>query len=58
MCFNLGIGRLLNFRNFLSALQSGDHKAAAAEMLDSLWAKQVGARAQRLALQIETGTWQ
>jgi lysozyme len=58
MAFNLGIGRLLNFRNFLAALQAGDYKTASAEMMNSLWAKQVGPRAQRLALQIETGFWQ
>jgi len=58
MCFNMGIGALMNFHKFLAALQAGDYKTAAAEMLDSLWAKQVGIRAQRLALQIETGFWQ
>jgi len=58
MCFNMGIGGLMNFRKFLAALQAGDYKTAAAEMLDSLWAQQVGPRAQRLALQIETGFWQ
>lgn len=58
MTFNMGIGGLLNFRQFLAALQSGDYKTAAAQMLDSLWAKQVGARAERLALQIESGFWQ
>ena len=58
MSFNLGIARLLEFRNFLGALQAGDYKAASSEMLDSLWARQVGSRAQRLAIQIETGIWQ
>jgi lysozyme len=58
MCFNVGIGKLLNFRKFLSALEAGDYKSASAEMLDSLWAKQVGPRAQRLALQIQSGLWQ
>jgi len=58
MCFNLGIGRLLNFKNFLAALQAGDYQTASAEMLSSLWARQVGSRAQRLAMQIQTGIWQ
>jgi lysozyme len=58
MCFNLGIGKLLEFRNFLGALQAGDYKAASSEMLDSVWARQVGSRAQRLAMQIQTGIWQ
>jgi lysozyme len=55
MCFNLGIGHLLAFRNFLGALEAGDYAAAALEMLDSVWARQVGPRAHRLALQIQTG---
>lgn len=58
MTFNMGIGALMNFRKFLAALEAGDYKTAAAEMLDSLWSKQVGDRAQRLAMQIETGFWQ
>lgn len=58
MTFNMGIGSLVQFHNFLAALQGGDFKRASQEMLDSLWAKQVGPRAQRLSTQIETGEWQ
>lgn len=58
MTFNLGIGRLCGFKNFLEALRSGDWKTARNEMLNSHWAEQVGPRAQRLAIQIETGVWQ
>lgn len=58
MAFNLGIGGLVKFHNFLAAIEAKDYKTAAAEMLDSVWAKQVGDRAHRLALQIETGFWQ
>lgn len=58
MTFNLGIGRLCGFTKFLVAMRDGDWKTARNEMLDSTWAKQVGARAQRLAIQIETGVWQ
>lgn len=62
MAFNMGIGRLLGFSKFLTALQaaiqSGGYKVASAQMLDSAWARQVGDRAQRLALQIESGFWQ
>lgn len=49
MCFNLGISRLLGFKKFLAALKVHNYSAAADEMLDSKWAKQVGARAMRLA---------
>lgn len=48
MCFNMGIDRLLGFKNMLAATQSGDYKTAASEMMDSQWAKQVGDRAKRL----------
>ena len=58
MTFNLGIGRLCGFTKFIAALRASDWKTARNEMLDSQWAKQVGARAQRLAIQIETGVWQ
>lgn len=49
MTYNLGANRLLGFKKFLTYAQAGRFDAAAGEMLDSLWAKQVGARAQRLA---------
>jgi lysozyme len=55
MCFNLGIHGLLEFRNMLNAALHGDFKTAAKEMLDSKWAKQVGARADRLARMMEEG---
>lgn len=58
MTFNMGIAGLAQFHNFLTALQNHDWNLASQEMLNSLWAKQVGPRAQRLALQIETGEWQ
>ena len=53
MCFNLGMTRLLKFKKFLAALEIGDFKTAGAEMLDSKWASQVGARATRLQRRIE-----
>jgi len=54
MAFNLQ-SRLLGFRGFLAAAQSGDYQKASAEMLDSLWARQVGSRATRLADMMEKG---
>ncbi len=48
MSFNLGINRLMKFKNFLSAMQNNDWDKAAVEMLDSRWAIQVGPRAIRL----------
>lgn len=49
MCFNLGLSRLKGFKKFLSAMEQGNYETAATEMLDSLWAKQVGVRAVELA---------
>ncbi|AOJ09671.1 glycoside hydrolase family protein [Burkholderia mayonis] len=54
MAFNMQ-GRLLGFRNFLAAAQRGDWNRAAVEMLDSLWARQVGGRATRLADMMRAG---
>ena len=55
MGFNLGISRLLKFRRMLAALEAGDWSQAAVEMMDSRWARQVGSRAERLKLMMETG---
>jgi lysozyme len=58
MCFNMGIRGLLGFRQFLASMQAGDWKMASLNMVQSRWAGQVGARAQRLAAQVESGEWQ
>lgn len=49
MCFNMGIGKLLQFRNFLDALRVGAYVEAAKYMLNSVWAGQVGGRARELS---------
>lgn len=56
MCFNLGISRLLQFQNALTAIEEGRYDDGAAEMLDSRWAKQVGARAENLAEAMRSDT--
>lgn len=48
MLFNLGRPRLSKFQNFNAKIIEGDYAGAAPEGLDSLWARQVGARAERL----------
>lgn len=55
MCFNLGWPRLAAFQRMLSALMAGDFETAAAESEDSLWARQVGRRAARIAQLIKEG---
>ncbi len=49
LCFNMGLGRLKGFKKMLAACERGDYKTASVEMLDSLWARQVGQRAKTLA---------
>lgn len=55
MAFNMGVEGLLHFKQTLAAVESGEWKFAAAYMLDSKWAKQVGNRAVYLAKVMETG---
>lgn len=56
MAFNLGIDGLLKFRNTLATIQAGNYQKAGEMMLDSVWAAQVGMRAQRLSRMMQTGT--
>ena len=55
MGFNLGIKKLLGFENTLNYIRNGHYDAAASGMLHSKWAKQVGARAVRLANMMRQG---
>lgn len=54
MIFNLGLPRFKQFKNMIAALEEGDWSEAANQMMDSKWAKQVGARAERLRDMMET----
>lgn len=56
MDFNMGLTHLLGFRHTLSAIETGDYELAAERMLESLWARQVGERAHRLARMMKLGT--
>lgn len=55
MSFNMGLAGLLGFKNTLATIRAGDYQRAAAMMLDSKWAKQVGQRAERLSRMMATG---
>lgn len=57
MAFNLGVPGLLRFKDMVAALRKEDYEKAAVEMLDSVWADQVGDRALRLAEQMRRGFW-
>ena len=55
MVFNLGLTKLLKFKNFIAAMEAKDYVTAGKEMLDSRWSKQVGNRADRLEQMIVNG---
>jgi len=52
MCYNMGLSRLLKFRNMLYAAEHGNWLRMSDEMLDSKWAGQVGPRATKQAAEI------
>lgn len=56
MRFNLGPAKLRTFKTTLHYIASGEYLLAAANMLKSRWARQVGDRAVRLAKHMELGT--
>ena len=51
----MGVGRLLGFKRMLAAMENEDWETAARELLDSKYARQVGARAERLAERLRDG---
>lgn len=59
LAFNLGADKLATWKHTLADIQAGRFKAAEIDLEnDQPWASQVHARAQRLALQMETGVRQ
>lgn len=58
MSFQMGVEGLLAFKNTLAMVKAFNFEAAAAGMLQSKWATQTPERAERLAKQMRTGTWQ
>ena len=57
LCFNLGLSRLMQFKLALDAMERGEYHRAAAEFLDSRWAKQVGNRAIEVTHMIRMGEY-
>lgn len=53
--FNMGIKKLTTFKRFIAAMVAQNYETAAAEILDSTYATQVGKRAIELAGMIRTG---
>lgn len=58
MQFNMGWPRLSGFKLFFEALNQWDFEEAANQMLDSLWARQVGNRAKHLAAAMRSGSFE
>ena len=58
IAFNLGLTRLLKFEKALNFMAGGDYIMAGMEFDNSLWSKQVGARAEELCQMIETGEYE
>ena len=48
MAFNLGRTRLSQFKNMIKAVNEGNYRKAADEMIDSRWYHQVGRRSKEL----------
>lgn len=57
LLFNLGMTRLMGFRNALAAMENSDFQKAADEFMDSRWATQVGNRADEVCEMIRTGRY-
>jgi lysozyme len=67
MCFNMGIGRratattkgsgLLGFKYMIRAVELGDHRWVAREMIKSKWAEKLPRRVLELLFQELTGEW-
>ena len=55
MNFNLGITKMLEFKDMITALEHKNYSAAAKAALNSLWAKQVHQRAKDIAVAISAG---
>lgn len=55
MVYQLGMGGLMKFKNFIKALEAEDYDLAALEMLDSRWAAQTPNRANRQSDMIKNG---
>lgn len=55
MCFNMGIAKFSEFKQTIEYIGTGDYEKASVEMLNSFWAKQVGARATELSEMMKQG---
>ena len=57
LCFNIGLPRMMGFKKALAAMAIEDYETAAAEFLDSRWAKQVGSRSVTITDMVRSGDY-
>ncbi|MBR1599995.1 MAG: lysozyme [Alphaproteobacteria bacterium] len=57
LCFNMGIRKLLQFQKTLNSIATGYYVKAGEQLMQSLYAKQVGKRAERNAKCLQTGVY-
>jgi lysozyme len=57
LCFNLGIGTLLTFKNTLTAFKNKVYESAASGLENSRWYSQVGRRGPRVVSMVRNGIW-
>lgn len=57
MGFQMGVPGVCKFKNMLTAMDAGDFERASIECLNSKYARQAPARAERIAKLIKTGEW-
>ena len=55
MAYQMGVEGVQGFSKMIEALRNGDYSRAAAEALDSLWAKQTPSRARDVAQRLRDG---
>lgn len=55
LIFNLGIEGFVKFKSTIMSIKAGKYDEAADNMMQSLWAKQVGKRAEELSHMMRTG---
>jgi len=56
--FNIGLTKILKFKQMIGHLITGDYTKAAEQLLDSLWAKQVGrTRSRDMVDRLTTGKY-
>lgn len=58
MAFQMGLAGLYGFKNTLKYIEAGNYEQAARNMLQSKWARQTPARAERTAYMVRYGEFQ